>query len=354
MLDASQGVCFPSILEGSMEGQDRLCHDSDCNSSMANSIMVSSIASHVNKNPSSIAPKVRSTVECTRGISSFVIKPQSSTSGLDSFRDRIKAAVFSEKAIRLITAARRDGTISHYQSAWNKWSNWCSRKQNDPVRGSINQVIEFLSDAFDEGLEFSTIAGYRSAISAYHDPIDGVVVGKYPLISSLMSGIHNKRFPQPKYTFIWDVEKVVSYLSSIDSENCTDKDLTLKLTMLLALTSAARAHELTYLDIRFLVKHHSFYFNKPTKVAKVGKARPPLKFSHFTEDKNLCVCHNIDLYITRTSLWRTEKNQLLLSFIKPHKEVATSSVSRWIIQVLNLAGIDTNMFKGHSTRSVSS
>ena len=147
-----------------------------------------------------------------------------------------------EKANRLITASRRDGTISHYQSVWNKWSSWCSRKQNDPVRGSINQVIEFLSDAFDEGLEFSTIAGYRSAISAYHDPIDGVVVGKYPLISSLMSGIHNKRFPQPKYTFIWDVEKVVSYLSSIDSENCTDKDLTLKLTMLLALTYAARAH----------------------------------------------------------------------------------------------------------------
>ena len=48
------------------------------------------------------------------------------------------------------------------------------------------------------------------------------------------------------------------------------------------------------------------------------------------------------------------KKSTSLSFIKPHKEVATSSVSRWIVQVLNLAGINTNMFKGHSTRSASS
>ena len=44
----------------------------------------------------------------------------------------------------------------------------------------MNQVIEFLSDAFDEGLEFSTIAGYRSAISAYHDPIDGCLLYTSP------------------------------------------------------------------------------------------------------------------------------------------------------------------------------
>ena len=84
--------------------------------------------------------------------------------------------------------------------------------------------------------DWSTIAGYRSAISAYHDSIDGVSIGKHPLVSSLMSGIHNKRFSQTKYIFIWDVEKVVNYLSLIDSVNYEDKELTLKLTTLLALT----------------------------------------------------------------------------------------------------------------------
>lgn len=115
--------------------------------------------------------------------------------------------------------------------------------------------------------------------------------------------------------------------------------------MLLALTSAARAHEVAYLDIRFLVKHHSgysFHFGKPTKTARRGKARPPFKFSHFNENTNLCVCHHIDIYLERSSSWRSESFQLLLSFVKPHKPVKS------------LSGIDTNIFKWHSTRSASS
>ena len=150
---------------------------------------------------------------------------------------------------------------------------------------------------------------------------------------------------------------VVKYLSNIDSESASDKILTLKLTMLLALTSAGRAHEITFLDKNFLVKHHTkyvFFFNKPTKVSKPGKPRPPLKFPHFTEDLNMCVCHHIDLYLTRSAPWRKGQGQLLLSHINPHNAVTTSTVSRWVVEVLKLSGVDTETFKGHSTRSASS
>jgi len=44
----------------------------------------------------------------------------------------------------------------------------------------------------------------------------------------------------------------------------------------------------------------------------------------------------------------------LLSHRKPHNPVAVSTVSRWIKEVLSLAGIDVSYFKGHSTRSASS
>ena len=51
-----------------------------------------------------------------------------------------------------------------------------------------------------------------------------------------------------------------------------------------------------------------------------------------------------------------EKNegQLLLSFISHHKFVTTQIVSRWIVEVLSLPGIDTEIFKAYSTRSASS
>ena len=60
-------------------------------------------------------------------------------------------------------------------------------------------------------------------------------------------------------------------------------------------------------------------------------------------------------YLKRLEVWRVnDKSQLLLSCIKPHVEAAVSTVSRWMKEVLTLAGIDTFLFKGHSTRSGSS
>ena len=77
--------------------------------------------------------------------------------------------------------------------------------------------------------------------------------------------------------------------------------------MLLALTSAARAHEICFLDLRFLVKHQSGYifsFGKLTKVATASKKRPPIKFLPFEENQKLCVCKCIDDYLSRTTIWR--------------------------------------------------
>ena len=38
----------------------------------------------------------------------------------------------------------------------------------------------------------------------------------------------------------------------------------------------------------------------------------------------------------------------------PHKFVNTQTVSRWIVEVLVLSGIDTSVLKAHSIRSASS
>jgi len=132
--------------------------------------------------------------------------------------------------------------------------------------------------------------------------------------------------------------------------------LTKKLIMLLALTSAARAHEVCFLDIRFLIKHdyaYIFHFDKLTKVARPGKPRPPIKFLPFEENIKICVCKCIDDYLSRTQSWRGEKTQLLLSYRNPHNPVSTKTISRWITDMLNQAGIDTNIYTGHSTRSAS-
>ena len=70
--------------------------------------------------------------------------------------------------------------------------------------------------------------------------------------------------------------------------------------------------------------------------------------------KKLCVCHHIGLHIEGTKEYHKKESQLLLSLIEPHKAISTSTVSRWIIEVLGLVGINTETLTAHSTRSASS
>ena len=89
---------------------------------------------------------------------------------------------------------------------------------------------------FKEGFAYRTLNSYRSAISAFHEKIDTVKVGEHPEVCSLMSGIFNKRSPQPKYTFIWDVQVVVDFIDKDwpVNQKLSDKQLSLKTVMLMA------------------------------------------------------------------------------------------------------------------------
>ena len=174
-----------------------------------------------------------------------------------------------------------------------------------------------------------------------------------------MTGVFNKRPPKPKYCFVWDVETVLKYLKCLPPNDLlSTKMLTLKLTMLLALTSASRCSEIKNLDINYLAKSESKYcFNisKPTKTSKPGKPLPILEFERFESEPNICVVEALEVYIKLSKPWRegTQKTQLLLSYIKPHSPVKACTLSNWICEVLKYASVDIKTFKSHSVRSVS-
>ena len=56
------------------------------------------------------------------------------------------------------------------------------------------------------------------------------------------------------------------------------------------------------------------------------------------------------MYLAKTKLLRGSEKQLLISHVKPHKKVVSSTVSRWLLLGLNMAGVDTDQFKAHSVR----
>jgi len=95
----------------------------------------------------------------------------------------------------------------------------------------------------------------------------------------------------------------------------------------------------------------------PVCLSKQSRPSRPIKpfiFPSFSPDKSLCPKVTVQAYVTRTESFRCEgKEKLLLSYVKPHNPIASSSVARWIVTMLKLAGIDTDTFKSHSVRSAS-
>ena len=50
-------------------------------------------------------------------------------------------------------------------------------------------------------------------------------------------------------------------------------------------------------------------------------------------------------------MYQSKPNKLFLSHIRPHKPVSPATLARWIRELLQLVGIDTATFKGHSVRA---
>jgi len=94
-----------------------------------------------------------------------------------------------------------------------------------------------------------------------------------------------------------------------------------------------------------------FTIHKLLKTSRPGKHATNLTFTAYSPDNRLCPIVCLCEYAKRTSKLRTGSDQLLVSIQKSHKPVSTHTISRWLKTVLEKAGIDTSVFKAHTTRA---
>ena len=83
------------------------------------------------------------------------------------------------------------------------------RRKIDSFSSSVNEILDYLTDLYKQGLQYRTINNHRSAISAFHQQIQEKPVVENPRVCALLAGIFNSRPPQPKYCFIWNVQTVI-------------------------------------------------------------------------------------------------------------------------------------------------
>lgn len=219
------------------------------------------------------------------------------------------------------------------------------------------KVIEFLTELFQNGQSYNAINSARSALSAVLCSDREITIGNSSVVKRFMKGIFEIRPPNVKYKFIWDVNVVLNFLTNFyPLEDINLCYLTHKLCMLLALSSMQRVQTLQAIDIR------NIYFRGKSVIIPIGKLlkQSNQKKNSFAimlkvyEDPSICVVETLKYYLKATKNIRKNTNQLLISYQKPHNAVSKDTVSRWLKTVLTEAGIDSEVFKGHSTRAASS
>ena len=223
------------------------------------------------------------------------------------------------------------------------------------LKPSLPQVCRFLRQLSDAGLGYGALNAARSALSAVLPQVEGFMLGPHPLICRLVKGGYERNPPQARYTEFWDVNKVLDLFKIWGpSKNLTLKKLSLKLAMLLLLVTAQRGQTVIGLTTEGMSVEDSIIFKMKTllKHNRLGDPLDTIILRAFPECKRLCVVHTLKCYLRRTELVRGH-GQLLLSYLRPHGPISRDSLARWTITVLELAGVDTKRYKGHSTRGAS-
>ena len=183
----------------------------------------------------------------------------------------------------------------------------------------------------------------------------GVSFGKLPLISRLLKGMFKIRPSLPRYTVTYDVNIVFNYLRTLPPIPLISlKELTMKVSTLLCLLSGHRAQSIHCLHIDFMYRDAekiAFYIPKILKNTTPTFHPDPLEFLVLKEDPEICVVTHLNHYISLTENLR--KDQTLLVSHKTFTSVTSSTIGKWVKEVLKLAGVDTTTFSAHSTRSAS-
>ncbi len=207
-------------------------------------------------------------------------------------------------------------------------------------------------------------------------------MGRHRLVSAFMRGARRLRPVRPTAVPSWDLSVVLEGLVTAPFEpleSASDRILTLKVVLLLALTSLKRVGDLqafsvseTCMDfapglVKVTLRPRPGYIPKVlstsfrSQVVTLHSFHPPPFAS--SEDERLhmlCPVRALKLYVDRSKVWR-KSPQLLICFGAGRRGLATSKqrISHWVRDAISLAYEARELpsplsLRAHSTRGVAS
>ena len=169
-------------------------------------------------------------------------------------RRSLQKKPFSGRASAFIASARRKSTRAVYDARWKLFSEWCLRREIDPVNPSSRRIADFLLYLFDDKkLSLGSIKGYRSMLShtlAFHRSSQ---VCSDPAISELIRAMELKRPVSRSHTPKWDLACDLWSLTKSPYEPLDQASLqfiTWKTVFLLTMTSAKWRSEIMLFQLK--------------------------------------------------------------------------------------------------------
>jgi site-specific recombinase XerD len=252
-------------------------------------------------------------------------------------------------------ASLATSTNKQYDCHLASFKRFCTENNiTDYLHVKAETVIEFLTNLFKQGKSYSTINSARSALSHFVT-LHGSTwdAGKHPLTAQFMRGVYKLRPPTPKYNSTWDAKVVLDYLGKIKNAECSLKEITSKCAMLLALSTGQRVQTITALKMSTMISDREkrlFVIDSVLKTSKPGSKQTVVNVCRYS-DPDICPVECLDVYIQRTSSLRTSEH-LFVSLSKPHSNVTSQTIARWLSNTLRACDIDS-FYTAHSIRAAS-
>ncbi len=280
-----------------------------------------------------------------------------------------------------IASARAPATRKLYSSKWGVFESWCLTRAIDPVNCPVGPVLEFLQERLTAGAAATTLRVYVAAIAARRE-LDEIPLGRHWMVSAFMRGVRRLRPVRPTAVPSWDLSVVLEGLVTAPFEpleSASDRILTLKVVLLLALTSLKRVGDLqafsvseTCMDfapglVKVTLRPRPGYIPKVLSTSFRSQVvtlhsfhSPPFASSEDERLHLLCPIRALKLYVDRSKVWR-KSPQLLICFGAGRRGLATSKqrISHWVRDAISLVYEARNLplplsLRAHSTRSVAS
>ncbi len=233
-----------------------------------------------------------------------------------------------------IASARAPATRKLYSSKWGVFESWCLTRAIDPVNCPVGPVLEFLQERLTAGAAATTLRVYVAAIAARRE-LDEIPLGRHRMVSAFMRGVRCLRPVRPTAVPSWDLSVILEGLVTAPFEpleSASDRILTLKFVLLLALTSLKRVGDLqafsvseTCMDFApglvkvtlwprpgYIPKVLSTSFR--SQVVTLHSFHPP-PFASSEDEKlhMLCPVRALKLYVDRSKVW-IKSPQVLICF----------------------------------------